>query len=115
MVEYAIKCSAYGSADIILGVDGVYFLSGWLITLNKPGMQSFHYNSDHRLLTTKSNSLEGDLTNKTTVIGLGIILTRETAPNNEGKTVVISKVLHTDYNPEVSVTLPTLPFFFLNV
>lgn len=66
-------------------------------------MQGFHYNSDHRLLSTKSNLLEGDLTNNTTVIGLGIILSRETAPTADGKVIVICKILHTDYNPEVSV------------
>lgn len=63
IIEYAIKASSYGSADIILAVDGVYFLSGRLIASNKAGMQGFHYNSDHRLLSTKSNSLKGDLTN----------------------------------------------------
>lgn len=85
----------------MLLVDGVYFLGGRLIALNKAGMQSFHYNSDHRLLSTKSNSLEGDLTNNTTVIGLGIILSRNTVPNNDGKSTVVCKILHTDYNPEV--------------
>lgn len=86
----------------MLCVDGVYFLGGRLIALNKAGMQSFHYNSEHRLLSTKSNSLEGDLTNNSTVVGLGIILSRDTTPNVEGKPIVICKILHTDYNPDVS-------------
>lgn len=101
IIEYAIKACAYGSADILLCVYGVYFLGGRLLALNKAGMQSFHYNSEHRLISTQSNLLEGNLTNKTTVVGLGIILSRETVPNNEGKTVVVCKILHTDYNPEV--------------
>lgn len=101
IIEYAIKASSYGSADIALHVDGVYFLSGRLIALNRGGMQGFHYNSDHQLLTTRSNLLKGDLTNNTTVIGLGIIVSRETAPANDGQSVVICNIL-TDYNPEVS-------------
>lgn len=113
IIEYTIKASAYGSADILLCVDGVYFLGGRLIALNKAGMQSFHYNSEHRLISTKSNLLEGNLTNKTTVVGLGIILSRETVPNNEGKTVVICKILHTDYNPEVCYI--SCPYFYINL
>lgn len=105
IIEYAIKASSYGASDIMPCVDGVYFLGGRLIALNKAGMQSFHYNSEHRLLSTKSNSLKGDLTNNTTVVGLGIILSRDTISNAEGKPIVICKVLHTDYNPEVSSAL----------
>lgn len=115
VIEYAIKASSYGSADIILRVDGVYFFSGRLLALNKPGIQSFYYNSEHRLLSTTSNALEGDLTNNTTVVGLGIILSRTTTPDPDGKTIVVAKVLHTDYNPEVCCDLSSIyPPFFLS-
>lgn len=80
----------------------MYFFSGRLIALNKAGIQSFYYNSDHRILSTTSNALEGDLTNNTTVFGLGIIISCEVVPDNDGKNIVISTVLHSDYNPEVS-------------
>ena len=40
-VEYTIKVSSYGSTEIILRVDGVYFFSGRLIALNKAGIQSY--------------------------------------------------------------------------
>lgn len=54
MVKYAIKTSSYGSVDIILNVDGVYFFSGHLVALNKHAIQCFYYNSDHRSLGTAS-------------------------------------------------------------
>lgn len=102
VVEYAILASAYGPADITLRVDGVYYLSGRLIALNRPGIQAYYYNSDHRVISTTSNALEGELTNNTTAVGLGIILSRDTIPQAENKVIVVSVVLHTDYNPAVS-------------
>lgn len=103
VVEYAILASTYGPAEAMLRLDGVYYLSGRLIALNKPGIQSYYYNSEHRVISTTSNALEGDLTNNTTVIGLGIILSRESIPDGENKFIVTSTVLHSDYNPAVRI------------
>lgn len=48
------------------------------------------------------------MTNNTTAIGLGIILSRDTIPDVDNKVIVISDVLHSDYNPAVSFLLLSL-------
>lgn len=97
VLEYAILAQTYGPAKAILRVDGVYYLSGRLIALKRPGIQSYYYNSEHRVIRNTSNALEGDLTNNATATGLGIILSRDTIPESDNKVIVISVVLHSDY------------------
>lgn len=100
-MEWVIRGSAYGAVEIVLQVDGVYFLKGRLLSLNSPGEQKFYYEPKNQILATASRGLQGDLANAVSVHGLGVILSRELEPVSPGKDNVVVVVRHTDYNPEV--------------
>ncbi|KAH9819232.1 hypothetical protein DFH28DRAFT_887159 [Melampsora americana] len=100
-MEWVIRGSAYGGLEIVLEVDGVYFLKGRLLALNQPGEQKFYYEPKNQILAVSSKELKGDLANSVSVSGLGIIISRiveNVAPGRENVNVVVR---HTDYNPEI--------------
>ncbi|EGG11655.1 uncharacterized protein MELLADRAFT_59635 [Melampsora larici-populina 98AG31] len=100
-MEWVIKGSAYGGIEIILEVDGVYFLKGRLIALNQPGEQRFYYEPKNQIFATTSRDLKGDLLNSVSVFGLGVIISRDVEPVSAGKDTIVVVVRHTDYNPEI--------------
>ncbi|KAH9819217.1 hypothetical protein DFH28DRAFT_1122821 [Melampsora americana] len=100
-MEWVIQGCAYGGLEIVLDLDGVYFLKGRLIALNQPGEQKFFYEPKNQILATSSKDLKGDLANSVGVWGLGIIISREVVPVSPGRENVIVVVRHTDYNPDI--------------
>ncbi|EGG10564.1 uncharacterized protein MELLADRAFT_103241 [Melampsora larici-populina 98AG31] len=102
-VEWVIKCVAYGGTDIILDVDGVYYLKGRLLALNNKEIQKFYYEPDFQLLANASENLECNLANGVSVTGLGIISTRTPMPIEPGKENVFLIVKHSNYNPDVGL------------
>ncbi|EGG02876.1 uncharacterized protein MELLADRAFT_109771 [Melampsora larici-populina 98AG31] len=100
-VEWVVKCVAYGGTDIILDVDGVYFLKGRLLALNQKNTQKFYYKPDCQLLANTSENLPCNLANGVSVTGLGIISSRTVDPVEPGKENVFLIVRHSDYNPEI--------------
>ncbi|KAH9815300.1 hypothetical protein DFH28DRAFT_1126691 [Melampsora americana] len=99
-VEWVIKCVAYGGNDIILDVDGVYYLKGRLLALNTKEIQKFYYEPDYQLLANTSENLVCNLANAVSVTGLGIIITRTSEVLEPGKENVSLIVKHSDYNPD---------------
>lgn len=99
-VEWVIKCVAYGGTDIILDVDGVYYLKGRLLALNNKDVQKFYYEPDFQLLANTSENLVCNLANAVSVTGLGIITTRTSEVVEPGKENVFLIVKHSDYNPD---------------
>ncbi|KAH9817596.1 hypothetical protein DFH28DRAFT_1124248 [Melampsora americana] len=99
-VEWVIRCVAYGGTDIILDVDGVYYLKGRLLALNTKDIQKFYYEPDYQLLANTSENLVCNLANAVSVTGLGIITTRTAEVIEPGKENVHLIVKHSDYNPE---------------
>ncbi|KAH9811566.1 hypothetical protein DFH28DRAFT_1084845 [Melampsora americana] len=100
-MEWVIRGLAYGGLEIVLEVDGVYFLRGRLLALNQPAEQKFYYEPKNQILAVSSKELKGDLANSVSVSGLGIIISRiveNVAPGRENVNVVFR---HTDYNPEI--------------
>ncbi|EGG10198.1 uncharacterized protein MELLADRAFT_103652 [Melampsora larici-populina 98AG31] len=56
-VEWVVKCVAYGGTDIILDVDGVYYLKGRVVALNNKDIQKFYHEPDFQLLANTSATL----------------------------------------------------------
>ncbi|EGF97229.1 uncharacterized protein MELLADRAFT_114494 [Melampsora larici-populina 98AG31] len=102
-VEWVITCVAYGGTDIILDVDGVYYLKRRLLALNNKDIQKFYYEPDFQLLANTSKNLECNLANGVSVTGLGFISTRTSVPIEPGKENVFLIVKHSDYNPDVGL------------
>ncbi|KAH9808489.1 hypothetical protein DFH28DRAFT_1099615 [Melampsora americana] len=100
-VEWVVKCVAYGGTDIVLDVDGVYYLKGRLLALNQKDTQKFFYEPDYQLLANTSETLPCNLSNGVSVTGLGIIDSRTVEPVETGKVNVFLIVRHSDYNPEI--------------
>lgn len=100
-VEWVIKTVAYGGTDIVLDVDGVYYLKGRLLALNVKETQKFLYEPDFQLLANTSENLQCNLANAVSVTGLGIIVSRNSEQVEPGKENIILIVKHSDYNPDI--------------
>ncbi|EGG08362.1 uncharacterized protein MELLADRAFT_105111 [Melampsora larici-populina 98AG31] len=100
-VEWVIKCVVYGGTDIILDIDGVYFLKGRLLALNEKDTQKFYYEPDYQLLANTSENLPCNLANGVSVTGLGVIFSRTVDSIEPGKENIFLVVRHSDYNPEI--------------
>ncbi|KAH9815098.1 hypothetical protein DFH28DRAFT_1126459 [Melampsora americana] len=102
-VEWVIKCVAYGGTNIILDVDGVYYLKGRLLALNTKDIQKFYYKPDYQLLANTSENLVCNLANAVSVTRLGIIATRTSEVLEPGKENIHLIVKHSDYNPDTQL------------
>ncbi|KAH9807892.1 hypothetical protein DFH28DRAFT_1123666 [Melampsora americana] len=100
-VEWVVKCVAYGGTDIILDVDGVYYLKGRLLALNAKETPKFYYEPDFQLLANTSENLPCNLANGVSVTGLGIIISRVTEALEVGRENVTLIIRHSDYNPDI--------------
>ncbi|KAH9814082.1 hypothetical protein DFH28DRAFT_929171 [Melampsora americana] len=103
VLECAVKGSAYGGIDTVLGEGALYYLKGRLLALNKKKLQVFYYEPDTTIHISTSETFKSLLTNKASVSGLGLIISREVekvTPEKENVTIIMR---HSDYNPDPRV------------
>ncbi|KAH9823221.1 hypothetical protein DFH28DRAFT_880275 [Melampsora americana] len=103
LLECAIKGSAYGGIDTVLDSGSIYCLKGRLLALNKKQVQIFYYEPDTTIHVSTSDSFKSNLTNKASVTGLGLIISRDVekiTPEKENVTIIMR---HSDFNPSPSV------------
>ncbi|KAH9813479.1 hypothetical protein DFH28DRAFT_1083550 [Melampsora americana] len=100
VLEGAIKSSAYGGIDTVLDESSVYFLKGRLLALNKKKLQVFYYDPDTTVHVSASESFRSSLTNKISVTGLGLIISREVEKVTADKDNVTIIMRHSDFNPD---------------
>ncbi|KAH9814387.1 hypothetical protein DFH28DRAFT_1168240 [Melampsora americana] len=102
-LECAIKASAYGGIDTVLETGSIYCLKGRILALNKKQVQVFYYEPDSTIHISTSDSFKSTLTNKVSVSGLGLIMSRDVekiTPEKENVTIIMR---HSDFNPSPSV------------
>ncbi|KAH9823980.1 hypothetical protein DFH28DRAFT_1117756 [Melampsora americana] len=100
VLECAVKGSAYGSIDTVLGEGSLYFLKGRLLALNKKKLQVFYYEPDTTIHIATSDTFKSALTNKGSVTALGLIISREVEKVTSEKENVTIIMRHSDYNPD---------------
>ncbi|KAH9806969.1 hypothetical protein DFH28DRAFT_939904 [Melampsora americana] len=103
VLECAIKGSAYGGIDTVLEPGSIYCLKGRLLALNKKQVQIFYYEPDTTIHVSASDSFKSNLTNKASVTGLGLIISRDVekvTPEKENVTIIMR---HSDFNPSPDV------------
>ncbi|KAH9813283.1 hypothetical protein DFH28DRAFT_896933 [Melampsora americana] len=103
VLECAIKASAYGGIDTVLETGSIYSLKGRILALNRKQVQVFYYEPDTTIHISSSDTFKSSLTNKASVTGLGLIISRDVekvTPDKENVTIVMR---HSDFNPSPSV------------
>ncbi|KAH9809483.1 hypothetical protein DFH28DRAFT_904817 [Melampsora americana] len=103
VLECAVKASAYGGIDTVLEPGSIYCLKGRILALNKKQVQIFYYEPDTTIHVSPSDSFKSSLTNKASVTGLGLIISRDVekiTPEKENVTIIMR---HSDFNPSPSV------------
>ncbi|KAH9807664.1 hypothetical protein DFH28DRAFT_1138432 [Melampsora americana] len=103
--ECGVKGSAYGGIDTVLAEGAIYALKGRLLALNKKKLQVFYYEPDTTVHVSTSEFFKSTLTNKASVTGLGLIVSREVkklTPEKENVTIIMR---HSDFNPDPLVCI----------
>lgn len=102
-LEYQVKASTYAAETTVPTEDEVFVCMSQFLAPNIPGtIPTTYIEINHTLFATTSDKLRGNLTNKTAVSGLGLIMERYTVEEEEAsKPTVVAVIEHCDYNIEV--------------
>ncbi|KAH9814777.1 hypothetical protein DFH28DRAFT_894189 [Melampsora americana] len=103
VLECAIKASAYGGIDTVLESGSIYSLKGRILALNKKEVQVFYYEPDTTIHIATSDSFKSTLTNKVSITGLGLIISRDVEKVTAEKENVTIIMRHSDFNPSPNV------------